>query len=132
MAENLNFTGFNCKIKSKDKKKLLLQLKKINKINWPPFLTSFKKKYKYSFDRKLINKYINIKNINIIGIGGSALGIKAIYNFLFNKIKKKIKFLENPNFKKRNIPKGLNIIISKSGNTLETIVNANFTLKTNQ
>jgi len=131
MAENLNFTGFNCKIKSKDKKKLLLQLKKINKINWPPFLISFKKKYQYSFDRKLIKKYINFKNINIVGIGGSALGTKAIYNFLFNKIKKKINFLENPNFKKDNISKGLNIIISKSGNTLETVANANFALKTN-
>src|SRR6056300_690078 len=59
-------------------------------------------------------------------MGGSILGAKAIFYFLKNKIKKKVKFIDNlvPNYKKiKN--KDLNIIVSKSGNTLETIINSN-------
>ena len=58
-------------------------------------------------------------------MGGSSLGSKAIYNFLKFKIKKNINFYENLNLKKENKNKSLNIIISKSGNTLETINNFN-------
>ena len=64
-------------------------------------------------------------------MGGSSLGSKAIYKFLHYKIKKKVKFFENLNLKEKNKIKSLNIIISKSGNTLETAVNfnTNFNLK---
>ena len=58
-------------------------------------------------------------------MGGSSLGTKAIYNFLIHKIKKKINFFENLNLKNNSQVTGLNIIISKSGNTLETISNFN-------
>ena len=63
-------------------------------------------------------------------MGSSSLGAKAIYSFLKSKIRKKFSFydnLTNQSLKNKN-KKKLNIIISKSGNTLETIVNLN-TLK---
>ena len=82
------------KIKFKKKKNNIKYLKKINKNTWPEFFKSFKKTYKYSYNNKLIKKYKNIKNINIIGMGGSSLGTKAIYNFLKYKIKKNLIFLK--------------------------------------
>ena len=63
-------------------------------------------------------------------MGGSVLGTKAIYSFLEKKIRKKIYFIDNlnPKIKGKSI-KAINIIISKSGNTLETISNSNLILK---
>ena len=61
-------------------------------------------------------------------MGGSILGAKAIYNFLKNKIKKNFFFIDGFDYYKiKDIfkKKKLNLIISKSGNTLETIVNSN-------
>ena len=61
-------------------------------------------------------------------MGGSSLGAEAIYSFLGNKIDKKFFFVDN--LKQKNLffedKKIFNIIISKSGNTLETIANINF------
>ena len=66
-------------------------------------------------------------------MGGSALGSQAIYDFLRHKIDKEFFFISNLNSKK-NFPKKkfLNLIISKSGNTLETIVNSNAYIKKNE
>ena len=125
MGANLIFKSFNYKTKLKDQKKLSKYLNKIIQLEWPEFFKSFKKNYKYTYDKKIIQKYKAIKNINIIGMGGSSLGTKAIYNFLIQKIKKNVSFYENVNLKKESKTKALNIIISKSGNTLETIVNFN-------
>ena len=65
-------------------------------------------------------------------MGGSVLGAKAMYSFLNDTIKKKFIFFDNldqikiENVKKEvNLKKSLFIIISKSGNTLETLVNSN-------
>ena len=59
-------------------------------------------------------------------MGGSSLGAKAIYSFLNDKIKKKFNFVDNIDTQKKySADKKLNIVISKSGNTLETIVNLN-------
>ena len=123
----LNFTLKSFKIKSKlsDKKKLLFYLKEINQKNSPEFIKSFKKNYKYSYNNNFVRKYIKFKDINIIGMGGSSLGSKAIYSFLKNKIKKNVNFSENINLKKNKNKRKLNIVISKSGNTLETIINFN-------
>ena len=129
MDSNLIIKKFDSKLKLKDQKKLLDYLKKINNLEWPEFFKTYKKNYNYSYDKKFVKKYKHINNINIIGMGGSSLGSKAIYNFLIHKIKKKLIFSENLNFKKKNKKKSLNIIISKSGNTLETIVNLNFQFK---
>ena len=65
-------------------------------------------------------------------MGGSSLGSHAIYDFLKYKIDKNFFFVSNLNSKK-NFPKKkfLNLVISKSGNTLETIVNSNAYIKKN-
>ena len=51
-------------------------------------LFSMNKNYKNSFSKKLILKFKTKNNINLIGMGGSSLGAKAIYNFLKNSKKK--------------------------------------------
>ena len=60
-------------------------------------------------------------------MGGSTLGAQAIYDFLKNKIKKNFSFIDNLQAtNNKNIKKKYNnLIISKSGNTIETIINAN-------
>jgi len=90
------------------------------------------KKYKDSFNKKKLVKYKKFSNLVIFGMGGSSLGIQAIGGFLKHKIKKKIIFFDNLQNKKiDNDKKNLNIIISKSGNTIETIVNSNIFIKKN-
>ena len=58
-------------------------------------------------------------------MGGSVLGARAIYNFLKSKIKKEFTFKDDFDLENTSKKKKLNLIISKSGNTLETISNAN-------
>ena len=60
-------------------------------------------------------------------MGGSILGTQAIHDFLRHKIKKNFIFVDNlhNNQKKKINKKIINLIISKSGNTIETIVNTN-------
>ena len=87
-------------------------------------------------DIKFDAKYSNLKKyktIVIIGMGGAILGTKAIYSFLKHKIKKELIFLDNldENYlkqikKNKNLSKSLFLIISKSGNTDETILNMYF------
>ena len=101
----------------------------------PQLFKTFKPNYKYSYSKKVISSYKKVTNIRVIGMGGSTLGTEAIYNFLKKKIKKKITFANNLNsnadyFQRKNI--NLNLIISKSGNTLETIVNANVLIKSRE
>jgi len=131
MVEKIILKNFKNKTNLKISKNLLDKLKKIENLQKYKFLESLKNNYKYSYKPQLIQKYKNYKNINIFGMGGSSLGSKAIYKFLHYKIKKKVKFFENLNLKEKNKIKSLNIIISKSGNTLETAVNfnTNFNLK---
>jgi glucose-6-phosphate isomerase len=64
-------------------------------------------------------------------MGGSILGAHAIYDFLKKKIKKKFIFIDNLNaFENKKAKKNFNnLIISKSGNTTETIVNTNILIK---
>ena len=98
----------------------------------PLLFETLKPTYKYSYSKKKISRYKKFSNIRIIGMGGSILGTEAIYHFLKKKIKKKLTFVNNLNsnadyFLDKNI--NLNLIVSKSGNTLETIVNANTLIK---
>ena len=77
-----------------------------------------------------MKSFKRFNEIVIIGMGGSALGSEAIYNFFESKIKKKIYFLNDINsdsiikLKKKKFNKTLFIIISKSGNTIETLSNS--------
>jgi len=126
LTQNINFSKFGVN-KNYFKTKIFVK-KTLKKYSKDKFFQSLSNRYIYSFSKKKILKYKKFNNFNIVGIGGSSLGIEAIYNFLSFKIKKKFNFYNNVDsnrfLKKKNI-KSLNIIISKSGNTLETISNFN-------
>ena len=95
-----------------------------------PLFEIYKKDYVFDFNREIVKKFSKYKNIIILGMGGSILGIKSIYSFLRKKIKKEVFFFDNldPNlyleYKKiKNLKNSCFIVISKSGDTLETITN---------
>ena len=91
-------------------------------------ILSLSKEYKDTFSNKIIKKLKKIKKFLIIGMGGSILGTKAIYNFL-SPSKKKFSFIDNfSDFDLNENNKRATLIISKSGNTLETISNLNILL----
>ena len=126
----LKIKNFSKNIKSNNLKKRLNEILSSNH----EVINSLKLNYDYSFSRKLIRKFnAKKKSINLIGMGGSILGTKAIYSFLRKKIKTNVTFIDNlsPNLK-INKNKNLNIVVSKSGNTLETIINANIYIKQKQ
>ena len=128
ITKSIFFKNFKLKTNNKSiKKDLKLLIKKNDDI-----LHSLSTKYKNSYSKKTIlslKKYFHIK---IIGMGGSILGAEAIYDFLKHKVKKNFYFINNLKIK-NNLNsiknKSLSIIISKSGNTLETISNTNIYLK---
>ena len=121
LTNNINFKNFKSQKKNIKITKLLSNLlKEKNQI-----LSSFNESYKDSYKKKDISKFKKYSNITLIGMGGSILGARSIYNFLKKKIKKKLIFKDNFDLEKKNNKKKLNLIISKSGSTLETIVNSN-------
>ena len=124
---NIKFENF--KINKKKNNKVNLILKKILRQN-TEIIQSLKENYKDKYNKKFIKKFNKFKKINIFGMGGSILGSKALYNFL-SLSKKNFSFIDNfpKNSLKRFSKKDLNIIISKSGNTLETIANSNALIK---
>ena len=82
----------------------------------------------FNFKTNHLNRFQKFKNIVVIGMGGSILGIEAIYQFLHHKIKKNCYFLGDFDIKKiEHIKKKLKknktlyLVISKSGNTIETL-----------
>ena len=93
-------------------------------------ISSFKNNYKDDFNYKLIKKYKKYKNFRVIGMGGSSLGAQAIYDFFKDKVKKNFFFVNNLKARSdKNIKNEVNLIVSKSGNTIETIVNSNILIK---
>ena len=110
----------------------ILEIKKeIN--NKKSFYYLLNKEYKFNFKIKDIEKFKKFKNIALIGMGGSILGSEAIYSFLKQKIKKNFYFFDNIDYeklqnfsKKNNLRKTLFLVISKSGNTVETLSNLFF------
>ena len=132
LTRNIEFYNFNIK-----KKLRLLKIKKDflkfnNLVKTYPLLKSYSKNYKYSYKKKIISKYKNNKNFRILGMGGSILGTEAIYQFLNEKIKKEFEFINNLNPKISIKKKAVNLIVSKSGETLETISNFHILLKNNK
>ncbi|MDC0455103.1 glucose-6-phosphate isomerase [Candidatus Pelagibacter sp.] len=126
-TKNIQFKNFQKKkINLTLKKKLKLLLEEKNQI-----IKSLSPEYKNSFNKKTLKHFNKRFDYRIIGMGGSTLGSQAIYDFLKKKIKKKFIFVDNLNtFVNKKVKKNLNnIIISKSGNTTETIVNANILIK---
>ncbi len=126
-TQNISFKNFLInKKKLVIKKNLNLILNEKNQV-----IKSLSKSYKDSFSKKN-TKHLNKKfDYRIIGMGGSTLGAQAIYDFLKKKIKKNFIFVDNLNaFENKKVKKNLNnLIISKSGNTTETIVNVNILIK---
>ncbi len=127
LTDSIKFLGFKHKVNSnKVKKKFQTIIESKSTI-----LDSLGEKYKYSYKKKILNTYKKTLNFQIIGIGGSILGAKTIYDFLKHKIKKKFFFIDNlqNNLAKQNKKNFVNLIISKSGNTIETIVNSSIYIK---
>ena len=127
LTSRIIFTNFKVKINNFLIKKELTNLLKKN----DELVKSLSLNYSYNFNIKKLKKFKNKKFFRIIGIGGSILGAKAIYYFLKNKIKKKFVFVDNltPKINHNTKKKYTNIVISKSGNTIETIINCNILLK---
>jgi glucose-6-phosphate isomerase len=131
---SIGLSNFNKNSYSKDKIKL-------NKIINNTLLSldekkdsfhSLSKKFNFNFKYSELKKFNKYKSVILIGMGGSVLGAKAMYSILNDTIKKKFIFFDNldqikiENVKKEvNLKKSLFIIISKSGNTLETLINTN-------
>jgi len=131
LTKNIIFKNFLIQQKNNKVKKIFQELIKNHVSKKEKILFSLSENYDYSFNKKLINKFRNFSYFRIIGMGGSILGAEAIYRFLRHKIKKNFFFSNNllgyvKNINKKNI---VNLIISKSGNTLETISNSNIFLK---
>tara|TARA_B100000575_G_C23119266_1_gene647467 strand:- start:1009 stop:2172 length:1164 start_codon:yes stop_codon:yes gene_type:complete len=129
ISSGVSFKGFKF---TGSKKNLKNQLEKIlNSRN--EIIRSLSKSYKDSYTKKTISNLKKYSDISLIGMGGSSLGSRSIYNFLNEKIKKRFIFfdnlssMKNKNDMKKN--KRLNLIVSKSGNTLETITNVNLYIK---
>jgi len=129
LTKGINFVNFKTKIKSLIiKKKLSIILKSKNEV-----LNSLSQNYKDNFTKKLILKHKKKADYRLIGMGGSSLGAQTIYDFLKHKIKKNFLFFNNlQNKQKKETKKSFtNLIVSKSGNTIETIVNSNILIKRN-
>ena len=116
------FKNFNLKKNTSIIKRKLYFIFKKN----DPLIQSLGRNYKDSFNKKNLQKYNKFKKLRVIGMGGSSLGAHAIYDFLKKSIKKEFTFVNNlrPLNEKKN-DKFLNLVVSKSGNTLETIINSN-------
>jgi len=127
LTKNINFKNFKLKKKNNTIKKYLdIILKENNEI-----LKSLSPGYKNSYNRKTISKLKKYLHTRVIGMGGSILGAESIYDFLKYKIKKNFSFVNNLQsiVKYPNKKKIVNLIVSKSGNTLETISNSNIIIK---
>ena len=131
---NISKNYFNNNLYINDKKKIIKVIKNIflNLDRKKNTLHVLSKKFDLNLSYSKLKKFKNLKSVILIGMGGSILGAKAIYSFLEKKINKNFIFLDNLDQLKiekieKNIDlnKSLFIIISKSGNTLETIVNTN-------
>ena len=123
ITSKINFKNFRLKKKNVFISKYLIKIIK----NPNAVINSLKNNYKYSYKKSFLKKFKNYQNLRIVGMGGSVLGFKAIHSFLFEKIKSNVVYHNNlENISKSNSNKNyLNLIISKSGNTIETIVNSN-------
>ncbi len=127
LTKSIKFKNYLIKSNNSIVKK---NLKKILN-NKSQILNSLTLNYKYSFSKNIIKRYKKYLTIRVIGMGGSILGTEAIYSFLKDKIKKKFFFINNLRanskmYKEKNL---LNIIVSKSGDTLETISNSNILIE---
>ncbi len=129
ITNGIKFKSFD---KNKKVQKLQKKIKFIAKEN-NSIIQSLRGNYKDNFSLKKIRSLKKFKDFRIIGMGGSSLGAQAIYDFLNKKIKKNFTFINNLNSSNisKEKKKFVNLVISKSGNTIETIVNSNIYIKKN-
>ena len=131
LTKNISFKNYK---NLKTNKKILNFLGNIKKEN-NEILRSMNSTYKDSVSKKKILEYKKYKLIRLFGMGGSSLGAQSIYDFLKHKIKKICLSYDNVEISKKDSKinkKKLNLIISKSGNTLETISTTNILINKNQ
>ena len=136
--KNFNLTNFFKKkhLSFKDTKNFKLKssnnIKKIiDNLNFKNnSFSSLSKNFLHNLKFNDLKKFNKFKKIAIIGMGGSILGSEAIYCFLKKKIKKKLIFFDDVDSEKLEIfnketnkQKTLFIVISKSGNTVESLSN---------
>ena len=123
---------FNSKNNKKINKKFFDILNSItfNLDSSKSVISSLSNKFKFNFRIKDLNRFKKFNTVVVIGMGGSILGSEAIYFFLKKRIKKDFIFLNNIDEdelqrikSKQKLSKILFIIISKSGNTIETLSN---------
>jgi len=128
-TKKINFKNFRIKRFNKEiLKDLNLIIKEKNKV-----IESLSTSYKYSYNKAILSKIKKYSDIRVIGMGGSILGTEAIYDFLRDKVKKNFYFINNLQSSKKIAKKNYaNLIVSKSGNTLETISNTNIFIKKNE
>ena len=124
LTKNINFKNFKL---NKNNKKIKKDLN--SPISSIGIDKSVSKNYKNSYTKKTISKFKKYYHVRVIGMG---LTKESIYDFLKHKIKKNFYFINNlqskikPYNKKKNY---INLVVSKSGNTLETIANSNVIIK---
>ena len=130
LTKSINFKNFKVNKVNKVNQKIDKDFKILIKEK-STLLQSLGTTYKNIYTKKIILRIKKYSNIRIIGMGGSILGTESIYDFLRHKVKKKFIFINNLQSKIKNLDKKkyVNIIVSKSGNTLETISNVNIFVK---
>ena len=85
LTSNIKFKNFNI-----SKIKILKNFQNEKWFKKIKLFESLKSTYKYSYTKDQIKKINKSKNFRLIGMGGSTLGVEAIYQFLNHRIKKKI------------------------------------------
>ena len=131
LTSEISFKNFRTKkekLNSKINKKIKFLIKEKSQL-----ILSLGNNYNDNFSKKLIKKYNRYKNFKVIGMGGSSLGAQTIYDFLKDKIKKNFFFIDNLNARSdKTLKNDVNLVVSKSGNTIETIINSNILIKRKQ
>ena len=131
LTSEISFKNFRTKkekLNSKIYKKLKFLINEKSQL-----ILSLGNNYNDNFSKKLIKKYKRYKTFKVIGMGGSSLGTQTIYDFLKDKIKKNFFFIDNLNARSdKTLKNDVNLVVSKSGNTIETIVNYNILIKRRQ
>ena len=100
--------------KNTDKKKTLKILKEVLNEN-NQIIKSLGQTNQNSYKKKQLGKYKKSSNFRVIGMGGSALGAQAVYDFLKHKIKKKFIFINDLQNKQKKETKKVftNLVVSK-------------------
>ena len=91
LTSGISFLNFKKKFKSRKIKQHLNSILK----DKSEVIKSLTNQYRNSYKIKNLKKYKKSPNFNVVGMGGSVLGTKTIYDFLGNKIKKNFLFIDN-------------------------------------